>query len=302
MQQVLARTEVPPLLWIDLTNPTREELEAVAREHGLHPHLVRDCLEPGHLPKLEIIAPFTFVIARSYDTTVGVDADTAQEMTRKVAVFSGPGVLITVHRKEAPGLIEVRDQLRRDSQIAHGLVAIAAILDKTVRTYAPPLELAENESSELEESVMTQTDVADALRASSLLKRRVSVMRWMLRRTMDVVQSLKALPGAPVTPLQEVKERAEQLYVVADELVDDVNNLINLQLALASHSTNQVMKLLTVFSVFFLPLTFIVGVYGMNFEHMPELKSHWGYPAVWAVMGATVLGIFLWFRRKGWLG
>jgi magnesium transporter len=301
MQQVLARTEVPPLLWIDLTNPTREELEAVAREHGLHPHLVRDCLEPGHLPKYEAIPPAVFVIARAYDPASGADSDTAQEMTRKLAVFSSPGVLVTVHRAETPILMDVRDQLRRESQLGNGLSAIAAILDRAVRTYAEPLEVAENQAGELEESVMAQKDVGAAIRNSSLLKRRISVMRWMLRRSMDVAQLLKGAPNAPATALQEVKERAEQLYFVADELLDDVNNLITLQLALASHSTNEVMRLLTIFSVFFMPLTFIVGVYGMNFEHMPELKVPWAYPAVWGFMGATVAAIFFWFRKKGWL-
>jgi magnesium transporter len=83
--------------------------------------------------------------------------------------------------------------------------------------------------------------------------------------------------------------------------VDDVNNLLSIQLSLASHRTNEVVRVLTVFSVFFLPLTFIVGVYGMNFQHMPELREHWGYPAVLAGMALVTLAIYFWFRRRGWL-
>jgi magnesium transporter len=74
-----------------------------------------------------------------------------------------------------------------------------------------------------------------------------------------------------------------------------------MQLALASHRTNEVVRVLTVFSVFFLPLTFIVGVYGMNFRYMPELTQRWGYPAVLAFMGLVTLMIYLWFHRRGWL-
>jgi magnesium transporter len=84
-------------------------------------------------------------------------------------------------------------------------------------------------------------------------------------------------------------------------LLEDVNNLLSIQLALASHRTNEVVRVLTVFSVFFLPLTFIVGIYGMNFAHMPELRERWGYPAVMAAMGFVTLVIGLWFRRRGWL-
>jgi magnesium transporter len=91
------------------------------------------------------------------------------------------------------------------------------------------------------------------------------------------------------------------MHAYADELLEEVNSLLSIQLALASHRTNEVVRVLTVFSVFFLPLTFIVGIYGMNFDFMPELRQRWGYPAVLAGMGAVTLAIYLWFRRRGWL-
>jgi magnesium transporter len=98
-----------------------------------------------------------------------------------------------------------------------------------------------------------------------------------------------------------VQENAESYHFYADELLDDANTLLNVQLALASHRTGEVMRVLTVFSVFFLPLTFIVGVYGMNFQFMPELRERWGYPAVLAGMAFVTLMIYRWFRGRGWL-
>ena len=86
-----------------------------------------------------------------------------------------------------------------------------------------------------------------------------------------------------------------------DELMESVNSLLNLHLSMASHRTNEVVRVLTIFSVFLLPLSLIASVYGMNFEHMPELKWTYGYPMVIGIMLAVTLGIFLWFRRKGWL-
>jgi magnesium transporter len=113
----------------------------------------------------------------------------------------------------------------------------------------------------------------------------------------------KLVPASePTAPLyQDLRENAESMHFYADELVEDVNNLLSIQLALASHRTNEVVRVLTVFSVFFLPLTFIVGVYGMNFHYMPELRERWGYPAVLVGMGLVTLVIYLWFRRRGWL-
>jgi magnesium transporter len=80
-----------------------------------------------------------------------------------------------------------------------------------------------------------------------------------------------------------------------------VNNLLAMQLSLAAHRTNEVIQVLTIFSAFFLPLTFIVGVYGMNFDLMPELRQSWGYPAVLAVMLLVSGAIWAWFRKRGWL-
>lgn len=93
----------------------------------------------------------------------------------------------------------------------------------------------------------------------------------------------------------------ESLHFYADEIADNAGALMNLYFAMASQRTNNVMRILTVFSAFFLPLTFLVGIYGMNFQWMPELTQRWGYPAVWGVMLLVTLGIGLWFRRRGWL-
>jgi magnesium transporter len=123
----------------------------------------------------------------------------------------------------------------------------------------------------------------------------------MLSHTLDAVQ--KIVPASePTAPLfQDIRENAESMHAYADELLEEVNSLLSIQLALASHRTNEVVRVLTVFSVFFLPLTFIVGIYGMNFDFMPELRQRWGYPAVMAGMGVVTLAIYLWFRRRGWL-
>jgi magnesium transporter len=91
------------------------------------------------------------------------------------------------------------------------------------------------------------------------------------------------------------------MHFYAEELLDDVNNLLNMHLALAAHRTNEVVKVLTVFSAFFLPLTFLVGVYGMNFAYMPELAHPMGYPAVWLLMIGMSIVIWVWFRRRRWL-
>jgi magnesium transporter len=100
---------------------------------------------------------------------------------------------------------------------------------------------------------------------------------------------------------QDLKENAESYHFWADQLHEDLIALLGIHVTLASHRTNEVMRVLTVFSAFFLPLTFIVGIYGMNFEAMPELRSKYGYPAVLLIMLGVSTAIFIWFRRRVWL-
>ena len=139
------------------------------------------------------------------------------------------------------------------------------------------------------------------LREIHRLKRQVTLCKRLLWRTVDVTQRMVPNAGKASALLRDVQENAESYHFYADELLDDANTLLNVQLALASQRTSEVMRVLTVFSVFFLPLTFIVGVYGMNFKYMPELGERWGYPAVLLGMAVVTFAIYRWFRVRGWL-
>ena len=307
-----ARTVVsstdPAFTWVDLVHPSREELANVARKYGLHPTSVEDSLDPEHLPKYERIGTTTFIIVRAIDTAAQDDCSTLHEMTRKVAIFYGADFLVTIHRAEQPFLTEIIEKHRhpsppegaerRQSFLPRILIEI---VNGSVSTYQRPLEEAEGAIDQFEATVFGEHEFAGLLRRIYLVKRRVTLMRRMLSHTLDAVKKL--VPGSePTAPLyQDLRENVESMHFYVEELLEDVNNLLSIQLALASHRTNEVVRVLTVFSVFFLPLTFIVGVYGMNFDFMPELRERWGYPAVLAGMGLVTLAIYLWFRRRGWL-
>jgi magnesium transporter len=307
-----ARTVVsssdPAFTWVDLVHPSREELANVARKYGLHPTSVEDSLDPEHLPKYERIGTTTFIIVRAIDTAAEDDCSTLHEMTRKVAIFYGATFLVTIHRSEQPFLTEIIEKHRhpsppegaerRQSFLPRILIEI---INESVTTYQKPLEEAEGAIDQFEATVFGEHEFAGLLRRIYLVKRRVTLMRRMLSHTLDAVKKL--VPGSePAAPLyQDLRENVESMHFYAEELLEDVNNLLSIQLALASHRTNEVVRVLTVFSVFFLPLTFIVGVYGMNFDFMPELRERWGYPAVLVGMGLVTLAIYLWFRRRGWL-
>lgn len=303
MQQIVFTSEQPRFTWIDVTAPTPSELEALALEHGLHPNSVQDCLDPQHLPKHERIEAMTFVIVRAFDETAGSTAETTQQISRKVAIFMREGLVLTIHRKEQSFLEEVKRRLTKEDggKAASPGATLYALLDAVLDTYWRPLEDAERAIAHFEQHLFAGKDLTETLHEIYRVKRRVTVIRWMARHTLEVIQKLRdpALANGPAQ--QDLREHAESLYFAGDELFEDANNLLNMQLALASHRTSEVMRVLTLFSVFFMPLTFIVGIYGMNFEFMPELKMRGGYPATLLFMLATSGVIWLWFHRKGWL-
>jgi magnesium transporter len=300
----------PPFVWIDLIAPTEEELTKIAHRYGLHATSVQDCLDPEHLPKYEQFEDHTFIIVRAWDETSNGGCTTVQELTRKVAIFTGPKFLITIHRKDQPWLATFREKFQGSASGQSGSQTssevlptrvLTSLLNAVIDTYTKPLEQIEERLDAFEGLVFGGFEFAGELRDIHLLKRQVTLIKRLLWRTVDVVQRMSPPSGRTAPLYRDVQDNAESSHFYADELLDDVNTLLNIQLALASHRTGEVMRVLTVFSVFFLPLTFIVGVYGMNFEHMPELRSRWGYPAVLAAMGVVTLAIFLWFRRRGWL-
>jgi magnesium transporter len=298
----------PPFLWLDLVDPHRDDLEKVAREYGLPETAVSDCLDPEHLPKFERFGANSFAIFRAFDERADFAADTVQAMTRKVALFWSPTFLITIHRKDQTYLSEIMTEWEARSKQGFtgngsGLVIelLASIALAVVLTYEAPLEGAEARMDDFESTLLLRTDVSSLLHKMYRIKRRVALLKRLLWHTISVGNRFSIGQDRNAPLLQDLRENAESMHFYADELLEDVNNLLHMQLSLAAHRTNEVVQILTVFSAFFLPLTFIVGVYGMNFEHMPELPEKWGYPAVWTLMIGVSLAIFLWFRRRGWL-
>jgi magnesium transporter len=181
---------------------------------------------------------------------------------------------------------------------------VLAVANGVIDTFWKPLDEAESLVSSLEDRQVGFKDRRHVIRRTFELKRRMNALRITARHTLETVKRMTTsaedhLPSSPF--LNDLKENAETLYFATDEIMEDVNNLLSLELAAADHDTNEVMRVLTVFSAFFLPLTFIVGVYGMNFDVMPELRWVFGYPLVLGVMAAVCVTIYLWFHRKGWL-
>lgn len=299
----------PDFIWIDVVQPTAAELTDIAERYGLHAVAVNDCLDPEHLPKYEAFDTHAFIILRACDESAEVSGVTVQDLTRKIAIFFSPQFLITIHRKDQTWLSAIHERpaiAKNPNRNGFLPLLLSQICNAALDTYLGPMERIESRLDAFETKLFSGGVVSGEvfrreLHEIHILKHQVTVYKRLLWRTSDVVQHIVPGAGKAATLFRDVQENAESYHFYADELLDDANTLLNVQLALASHRTGEVMRVLTVFSVFFLPLTFIVGVYGMNFRFMPELNSPWGYPAVLGAMLLVTLLIYRWFRSRGWL-
>ncbi len=289
--------------WVSLVEPSLRELSQVAVEYDLHPTSVHDCLEPEHLPKFEQIGDISFIIVRACDERAPANGDNIWQLTHKIAFFASRNFLITLHRQDHEYLKLIRNKWR----VGHknfanpAFMIMVDIYMAVMNTYDGPLTLAAEEMDRIEQKIFTDNAPTSIIEEMYLLRRKASVYKSMLHLLNDILTK-KSLTYSEQAPyLQDVIDNTSRLAYNANQLYEDANNLLNIHLSLASHRTNEVMRVLTIFSVFFMPLTFVVGIYGMNFRNMPELEWQLGYSTVWAVMILITGVIFVWFRRKGWL-
>jgi magnesium transporter len=308
-----SRIDFKDFHWLDFENPDRPRLERLAAEYHLHSTSVQDCLEPQHLPKFEAFEESIFVILRSADTAAvdSPDADTVQELTRKVAIFMGKGYFITVHRTEQPFLSGLLSKWRAkaggDWPREHIFIDIVG---DAVGTFEQPVLKCFGRLESIEEEILGAGHRRKfKMRDGYFLKRQISVYKRMLRASIEplnqamVGASRKALPH-----FQNARERIDGIYFNAEEISESVTSLLNLHVSLASQRTNEasqrtneVMRVLTIFSCFFLPINFIASIYGMNLKNMPEANWDYGYYFVLGIMALVSLGIYFWFRRRGWM-
>ncbi|MBI4913417.1 MAG: hypothetical protein HY823_11815 [Acidobacteria bacterium] len=286
--------------WIDIQNPSPGELDALGAELGLHATSLGDCMQPDHLSKFERYGEVTFILVRSFDPEA-LTGTTLRTLTHKVAIFIHPRGLLTVHRG-TQACVEAALRRQEGGQGPSDPLGLATeIVAGSLASFEAPLSRAEASLDRREGELFERRGGLPSLRSIHGTKRRIRTLKRSLWRTLAAIQGMKPLFEGDLPRWQDLKEHAERLHAIAEELLEEASGLIHLELSVNAQRTNEVMRVLTIFSAFFLPLTFIAGVYGMNFQHMPELKWPWGYAFSLGLMGAVVLSILAWFRRRGWM-
>jgi magnesium transporter len=285
--------------WIDITSPTLEDLTAVSEKYALNHHNLHDCMEPDHLPKFEEGEPFNFIILRKVLDEKEKGA-TIHMLTTKIAIFFDGDTIVTIHRVPHPDIFPLCKQLIDAGKIVSipgFLLKIIARVQQSFYRFANELN---TQIDETETRLFIRKQAAESIENLYLLKRRAGLCKKLLLLTGEVVNAVQHRQKKS-SEMQDIRDSQIKLQLFYDQMTEDALNLVSMYMSISANKTNDVMKILTIFSAYFLPLTFIVGVYGMNFDFMPELGWQYGYPMVIGFMLLVFIVIYTWFRRKKWL-
>lgn len=285
--------------WIDITGPSLDDLSAVAEKYALNHHNLQDCLEPDHLPKFEEGDPFNFIILRKVlgEKDKGT---TVHSLTTKIAIFYDEDTIVTIHRVPHPDLFPACEQLIQAGKILSIDGFLLKIIAKVQQSFSHFAAELNTEIDETETRLFIKKQATESIENLYLLKRRAGLCKKLLLLTGEVVSAVQHRQKKS-SELQDIRDSQIKLQVFYEQLTEDALNLVSMYMSISANKSNEVMKVLTIFSAYFLPLTFIVGVYGMNFEFMPELEWTFGYPMVIGLLLLVFILIYVWFRRKKWL-
>jgi len=278
-----------------------DALESIREQFGFHPLVLEDVLRPFQRPKLEEYGDQIFIILQVVHPDRGQDVE-------QVSFLLSPHYLITFQEYPGDEFEPVRNRIRKKgSRIrSSGTDYLTyALLDTAVDSYFPTLEGIGDELESLEEQILSG-DEDDSLELIHQSKRELLSLRrsaWSQREMLGQIQRVESPVLSEETRfyLRDVYDHGIRILDIVESYREMVNNLRDLHMTTLSNRMNEIMKVLTIMATIFIPLTFIAGIYGMNFKYMPELQFWWAYPTSLGIMVLIAVGMLGYFRTKGWL-
>jgi magnesium transporter len=294
------------VIWVDMESPTEADERVLLDVFHFHPLTVEDCRENRHYPKVEEFQGYIYFIVH------GVTADTSPERFNTIELdgFLGPNYVITYHHEMFRSINNVK-QLLRTTPVAcqrGPAFLLHQILDQVVDFYSPVLDDFDERIDQLEDDIFTLNRPNNQILSEVMdLKRSVLRLRRISGKQMDILHRMSRGEFSLITEemrpfYRDVYDHLVRVVDLAESYRDLISGSLEAYLSVVSNRLNEIMKVLTIFSAIMLPLTFIAGIYGMNFDNMPELHSRYGYYAVWGFMIAVAIAMLLFFRRRGWIG
>jgi magnesium transporter len=294
------------VVWVDMQSPSMDDYKLVLeRTYHFHPLAIEDAINDVHLPKIDDYGTYLYLVFH----TVSLGQEPMDIETEEVDVFLAQNYLITIHDQPRRSIDRAWDV---EHHVAQGLargpaMMLYELLDTQIDSYIPIIDAFEQQLEQLGDDIFLSNEKERVLlnrlltaKSSSLrLQRILTPQRELLGRL--ATNEYRVIPAPVRIYFRDVYDHLARLANLAESTRDLAGSTIETHLALVNNRMNEVMKILTIMSSIFIPLSFIAGIYGMNFEYMPELSWRWGYPMIWVVFITVGGGLLLFFRRRKWI-
>lgn len=299
----LVRADKGLVLWVDLDNPTDEETKAILEGvFQFHPVAIDDCLTPSSLPKIEDYDDYLFMVTHAVDFT-----RTEKFATTELDLFLGKDYLVTFHRAALRSVQTAMDRcVKNTGVIARGPDRLAhQVLDLLVDNYQPVMDELRAEIEEIEATVLAKSS-ANLIPELLHVRGDIAHLRQIVRPQRDVINRLahgdsKMIRAVMLPYFRDLRDNLIRTEESTAGFADQILISFDLYLSKSDYEANQGIKTLTALTAITLPVTIISTWYGMNFEHMPELKARYGYLTCFIVTVVLTAAVWWWCRRKRWI-
>ncbi|MEP7147430.1 MAG: magnesium/cobalt transporter CorA [Acidobacteriota bacterium] len=297
------------VLWIDLLGETPEQVEQsvdiLTNTFKFHHLTVEDSIETRNQPKIEAFPDYLFFIVHGVKPD---ETSSSNFVTKELDAYLGENFVVTFHKERFRSIKAVKQQLRGSTFACSrgSAYLLHQILDHLVDLYMPIVDDFDDAINELEERVLRMRSGSGILEELMDLRRSVARLRRISARQLDVLYRMShgefpQIPSHILPFFRDVHDHLQRISDLAESYRDLVGGLFDIHFSVIATKTNEVMKTLAVVSAIILPLSLIAGIYGMNFDNMPELKSRNGYFLTLAVMFVVTLILLVYFWRRGWI-
>lgn len=291
--------------WINIDGLHQTDIiEKIGHHYGIHPTVLEDIVNTDQRPKIYDMGEYLFLILKM----ISYSENEKRVQAEQISLLLGNNYVISFQEREGDVFQAIRDRIRynkgRVRRMGSDYLAYV-LMDAVVDNYFIVLETVGDQIEEMEDEVMT-SPTTETLQKLNRIKRRLLFLRksvWPLREVVSHLERIESnLVKKQIHPyLRDIYDHTIQVVDMLETMRDMNSGMFDMYLSSVSNRMNEVMKVLTIIATIFIPLTFIAGIYGMNFEFMPELKWRWAYFSVWGLM--IVVGVIMisYFRRKKWL-
>ena len=298
--------EKPSVTWINVDGLHQPEIiQKLGDCYGFHPLVLEDILNTGQRPKLEDYTEYLYIVLKM----LYPDAAGRGIVIEQISLVVGDNFIISFQEGiEGDVFGPLRERISHDKGRIRKMGAdylAYSLIDAVVDSYFGILERLGEEIEDTGDRLVTDSAV-ETLQTIHFLKRELIFLRkavWPLREVVSGLERGESPLMRDTTRIymRDVYDHTIQIIETVETFRDMVSGMIDIYLSGVSNRMNAIMKVLTIIATIFMPLTFLAGVYGMNFKHMPELDWQWGYPALWCVMIAIGISMLIYFRRRKWL-